>query len=104
MTHRYAVSRRTLLRGAGAAVALPLLDVMRPYSDAAEPQKRTRRLAYLYFPNGVADGAWDPRRVDPQGTLQSLNRWMAPLEPYRQRLLMIRNMWTPGNGYLADHR
>jgi len=102
MTHRYAVSRRTLLRGAGAAVALPLLDVMRPYSDAAEPQKRTRRLAYLYFPNGVADGAWDPRRVDPQGTLQSLNRWMAPLEPYRQRLLMIRNMWTPeGNGHGA---
>lgn len=102
MTHRYAISRRTLLRGASAAVALPLLDVMKPYTDAAQPRKRTARLAYLYFPNGVADGAWDPQRVDSRGTLQALNRWMAPLEPYRDRLVVIRNMWTPrGNGHGA---
>jgi hypothetical protein len=55
------IPRRTILRGAGAAVALPLLDVMLgPTSRAAEKQQATTRLAYLYIPNGVANGAWQP--------------------------------------------
>ena len=106
MTHPYAISRRTMLRGTGAAVALPLLDVMSPCTDAAETgNEKTgppRRLAYLYFPNGVASGAWDPQTVEAGGTIGSLNRWMKPLAPFQDQLVVIRNMWTPeGNGHGA---
>jgi len=106
MTHRYAISRRSMLQGTGAAVALPLLDVMSPCTEAAvladAESPSPRRLAYLYFPNGVADGAWDPQSVDRNGRITSLNRWMAPLKPYQDQLTVIRNMWTPeGNGHGA---
>ena len=106
MTHRYAISRRSMLQGTGAAVALPLLDVMSPSTEAAAPtdaeSASPRRLAYLYFPNGVADGAWDPQAVDRNGQITRLNRHMAPLQPYQDQLTVIRNMWTPeGNGHGA---
>ena len=68
------ISRRTVLRGAGAAVALPLLDVMLgPTSRAAEKQQSTTRLAYLYIPNGVANGAWQPEKVE-DGRIVKLNK------------------------------
>ena len=115
MTHRYAISRRTVLQGAGAAVALPLLDVMRPFTEGADRAAITasesvanttaaspRRLAYLYFPNGAASGSWDPASIGADSRLQKLNPWMAPLEPLRDRISVIRNMWTPeGNGHGA---
>jgi len=92
-----------MLRGAGAAVALPLLDVMTGRTTrAAESAKSTTRMAYLYIPNGVADGAWQPRRVGANDRLQELNPWMRSLEAYREDLTIFRNMWTPrGNGHVA---
>jgi hypothetical protein len=97
------LSRRTILRGAGAAIALPLLDVMTGRTTrAAETANPTTRMAYLYIPNGVADGAWQPKRVDANDRLQELNPWMRSLEAYREDLTIFRNMWTPrGNGHIA---
>ncbi|MEO2025973.1 MAG: DUF1552 domain-containing protein [Fuerstiella sp.] len=97
------ISRRTILRGTGAAVSLPLLDVtMGPSSAAASRTAPPTRLAYLYIPNGVADGAWQPKEVDDQGRLVSLNRWMSSLDSFRTDLTIFRNMWTPrGNGHIA---
>jgi hypothetical protein len=97
------LSRRTILRGAGAAIALPLLDVMTGRTTrAAETATPTTRMAYLYIPNGVADGAWQPKRVDANDRLQELNPWMRSLEAYREDLTIFRNMWTPrGNGHIA---
>jgi len=92
-----------MLRGLGAAVSLPMLEVMTgPTTRAAETQKPTTRLAYLYIPNGVAEGAWQPEKTDERGRLQKLNRWMSPLEPHIGQLTVFRNMWTPrGNGHIA---
>ncbi len=97
------LSRRTMLRGAGAAVSLPLLDVMTGRTTrAAEQAKPTTRMAYLYIPNGVADGAWQPKQVDKAGRLGQLNPWMKPLEKYRSDITIFKNMWTPrGNGHIA---
>lgn len=54
-----------MLRGLGAAVSLPLLDVMSvPSLRAADDGRPPMRLAYLYIPNGVAEGAWQPQEVD----------------------------------------
>lgn len=103
------ISRRTVLRGLGATVALPLLDVMRPVSAlgggaAAAPgaAASARRLAYLYFPNGIARGTWHPAETAPDGRLRKLNEWMRPLEPFRDELIIPRNVWTPlGNGHVG---
>ncbi len=103
MNH-WRISRRTVLRGIGAAVTLPLLDVMEPARPVlgATPVKPTNRICYIYFPNGVATGAWTPQRIGPNGELQQLNDWMAPLESLKQHLVIPRNMWTPrGNGHGA---
>jgi len=89
-----------MLRGLGAAVSLPLLDVMS--ARASEDERPPMRLAYLYIPNGVAEGAWQPQEVDNRGRLVKLNRWMSSLEPYRDELTVFRNLWTPrGNGHIA---
>ena len=59
------ISRRTVLRGLGATVALPLLDAMLPRLSAAEAAKGKvlppRRMAFLYVPNGVIQSDWTPR-------------------------------------------
>ena len=103
MTGKWHISRRTMLRGLGAAVSLPLLDVMSPSRAVAVGKEHpTMRVAYLYIPNGVAAGAWQPDEVDSHGRLVRLNRWMASLEPYRGELTIFRNLWTPrGNGHIA---
>lgn len=97
------LSRRTVLRGTGAAIGLPMLDVMTaPSARAAEQASRTPRLAYLYIPNGVAEGAWDPQKVSADGRIVRLNRWMSSLQPLASKISLFRNLWTPrGNGHGA---
>ncbi len=101
------ISRRTLLRGLGATIALPLLDVMRPAAAGAATQAAggaasARRLAYVYFPNGIARGSWHPAKTGADGRLLQLNEWMSPLEPFRDDLVIPKNVWTPlGNGHVG---
>lgn len=60
--NRWPISRRTLLRGAGAAVGLPFLEAMLPRTArGAENAKPPVRLAILYMPNGVFLPAWYPK-------------------------------------------
>lgn len=103
MNGNWRISRRTMLRGIGAAASLPILDVMARPSRAAESADASPpRVAYLYIPNGVADGAWQPERVDKNGRLETLNQWMKPLQEHREELTIFRNLWTPrGNGHIA---
>ena len=54
-----ALSRRTFLRGAGATVALPLLDAMVP-ALSAQALKATPRLGFIYIANGVIQNQWNP--------------------------------------------
>jgi hypothetical protein len=58
-----AISRRTVLRGIGTAVALPLLDAMVPALTAQvkTPANAVRRLGVVYHPNGVIYENWLPK-------------------------------------------
>lgn len=104
---RKPISRRLMLRGATAAVGLPLLECMMGSSIRSTQAVQTAakppvRLCYLYFPNGVAPGSWDPVQTSDQSELKALNLWMAPLEKHKDNLLLLRNVWTPrGNGHGA---
>lgn len=93
------LSRRSVLRAAGAAVSLPLLDAMAPPLKATvEP---ATRMAYLYFPNGIPRGTWEPEKVGANGRLEKLNEWMRPLEPFKEDILLPTNVWTPqGHGHI----
>lgn len=59
---RQPLNRRTFLRGTGATLALPLLDAMRP-ARAAGAEKPPVRSAFLYFPNGVWEQGWVPKKA-----------------------------------------
>lgn len=78
------LSRRTLLRGAGAALALPFLDAMRPArsSQLAAPQ----RVLVVYRPHGCIPSAWVPAST---GADWQLSPILAPLERHRERLLVV---------------
>ena len=60
------LSRRTLLRGAGAALALPWLEAMMPgkvsaaESEGNAPEDSPLRMAALFVPNGVRQDMWTP--------------------------------------------
>ena len=57
------ISRRTLLRGAGVALALPFLDAMRSRSVSAQTQSPQRFLAF-FCPCGTEPGRWEPAPTD----------------------------------------
>jgi hypothetical protein len=98
-----ALSRRTFLRGVGAAVALPLLDAMIPALTAeaqtpAAPQ-RLRRLGYVYMPMGCDHTRWTP----PAGErLDELSFILAPLQPVRQQVSVLSNLELR-NAYPGTH-
>lgn len=100
MSNSWQISRRTMLHGLGASLALPLLDVMESCSAAADTPEATSRALYLYFPNGIVGGTWHPKRTGPRGELLELNESMQALEPFREHLVVPTNMHTPrGNGH-----
>ena len=85
-------SRRTVLRGVGATLALPLLDGMVPALTAISKTAAApvRRLALFYTPNGMAMGYWLPKSEGLLGdqlppTLASLNR-------FRERVTIVSGL------------
>ena len=58
------ITRRTVLRGLGVAMGLPLLDAMKPVAamaGAAAAEAMPVRMAFLFFPNGVNPNTWTPK-------------------------------------------
>ena len=82
-----AISRRTVLHGLGAAVALPLLDAMVPAMSASS--KPVPRLGVVYHPNGVIYDQWLPTGV---GTDYKLSPTLAGLQPFRDKLIVITGL------------
>ncbi|MBM3763297.1 MAG: DUF1552 domain-containing protein [Acidobacteria bacterium] len=74
------LSRRSLLRGAGVAIGLPLLEAM-------PATRRPRRLAVVYVPNGIIMKDWLPT-----GDGLEFNRILKPLEPFRNDITMINGL------------
>ena len=89
ITRRH-LSRRTLLRGVGATLALPLLDSMIP-AMAAVPAARAR-FGAVYFPHGATMSRWTPKDEGRDFTFSEI---LKPLEPYRSRINVISNLGQP---------
>lgn len=92
MSPMRSMDRRTILRGAGVAMALPLLDAMSPRASASSPSRSgltdaaPRRLVFVYTPNGVNRDVWTPAAP---GALDVLPPTLAPLDPWKSDLLVL---------------
>ncbi len=100
MITKKALSRRTVLRGLGATLALPLLDGMVPAltalgQTAAQP---IRRFGVVYLPNGVVIDQWTPAL---EGAAFELSPILRPLAPFRDRLLVLSGLSQNTNGLTA---
>src|SRR5262245_57307945 len=89
------LSRRTLLKGAGAAIGLPLLDAMIPAhtalaATAAAPQAR---LGFVYFPHGAVQRFWTPANT---GRDFEFSHVLKPLEPLRDYVTVVSGLRNKG--------
>ena len=81
MNDSFRIPRRTFLRGLGTAVALPLLDAMRPpraLAAALGASKTPVRMAFLFVPNGVNMTDWTPQATGADFDLPYI---LQPLQP-----------------------
>src|SRR5437764_1838334 len=89
-TKKY-LPRRTVLRGLGAALSLPLLDAMIPArtalaQTAAGPKPH---LGFIYFPHGAVIDKWTPSAT---GSDFEFTPILKPLEPFRKYLTIVSNL------------
>jgi hypothetical protein len=85
------ISRRTVLRGIGATIALPWLEAMLPRTllGAPAPAVAPRRMAFLYVPNGIDMANWTPAA---EGALTTLPATLQPLAPFQKDLLVLSGL------------
>ena len=92
------LDRRRFLRGAGAAVALPLLDCMTPL-HARPSTDKPRRAVFVYIPNGVNVLTW---QITTAGADFTFPEPMKPLEKHRALITPISGLHHP-NGIGQAH-
>src|SRR5438477_6168583 len=88
-----AIPRRTFLKGAQAALALPLLDAMIPAATAwaRTPAKPAPRLGFVFIPMGCDQARWIPPGPPGNGELAELSPILAPLKPVKDQVTVITN-------------
>jgi hypothetical protein len=96
------LSRRTVLKGAGATIALPLLDAMIPARTAlaqtvAAP---TSRLGFVYFPHGALQEEWTPTRSGRDFDFPFI---LKPLEPFREHVTVVSGLRNKGGESSSPH-
>jgi hypothetical protein len=96
------LSRRTVLKGAGATIALPLLDAMIPAGTAlaqtvAAPSSR---LGFVYFPHGALHEEWTPTRTGHNPDFPFI---LQPLEPYRDYVTVVSGLRNKGGESSSPH-
>ncbi len=94
-----AISRRTVLRGAGTVIALPLLDAMIPAFAPAASTAPVRRFGVVYHPNGIIYDQWLPKG---EGVHFELSPTLKGLEPLKDKLIVITGLFSDQAEALGD--
>ena len=83
--------RRTILRGVGTALALPLLDAMVPAlrAERLTAAAPVRRLGFVMYPLGVDQDRWRPKG---EGADYEFSEALAPLAPHRKKFVVISGL------------
>src|SRR3954447_17667655 len=88
------ISRRTVLRGAGAALALPWLESMAhgaPAETAGTLSESPLRMVFMYMPNGVVPSYWTPKG---SGEDYEITPHLKPLENLKSEFMLLENLWN----------
>ena len=99
------IHRRTVLRGLGAAISLPVLEAMFPFNAFAQSLKaRPTRMAFIFAPNGVDIANWMPAAEGPLGAMPSI---LQPFDPIKSKVNVLtglaqHNAFALGDGP-GDH-
>jgi hypothetical protein len=98
------ISRRTVLRGLGATIALPFLDAMLPAfaRPALQSALAPLRMAYLYVPNGIVMEHWTPVGDLGSTPLDELPRILSALAPHRRKVLILSGLTSDGGRAHGD--
>jgi hypothetical protein len=107
MISKKSLSRRTVLRGMGVSLALPLLDSMVPAMTALSRTAASpvRRFGTVYVPNGIQMINWKPKSI---GTDFDLSPILSPMAPLRDKMIVVSGLTNkvadalPGEG-AGDH-
>jgi hypothetical protein len=96
------ISRRTVLKGAGATFALPLLDAMIPAGTvlAQTAAAAGTRLGFVYFPHGALQDEWTPTKV---GRDFDFSYILKPLEPFRDHVTVVSGLRNKGGESASPH-
>lgn len=101
--NRKQLHRRTLLKGAGVSLALPLLDAMIPsmtaLADTPASPARLRRLGFVYIPMGCDITRWTPPGDE---RLEQLSPTLSPFAPVKEHVSIISNLELR-NAYPGTH-
>ncbi len=92
MKSSWQLDRRHVLRGAGAAIALPMLQCMRPLRGAAAENTRPKRSVFIYVPNGVNTLTW---QIEQAGRDYQLTAPMRSLQRHREEITPISGLHHP---------
>lgn len=85
------LSRRTVLKGLGASIALPWLEAMGPFTGWASqaPNRVPVRMAFVYVPNGKNMADWTPSA---EGADFTLPRILEPLSEVREYVSVLTGL------------
>ena len=89
------MNRRTILRGAGVALALPWLASLAPRAAGAAANTAPKRFLPIFFPNGAAEW-WRPAAVG-QGDAWALSPILQPFQALKKKMIVLTNLeaYTP---------
>jgi len=96
------LSRRQVLKGAGATIALPLLDAMVPAGTALAqtPAAQGPRLGFVYFPHGALEEEWTPKQTGRDFDFQYI---LKPLEAHRDYVTVVTGLRNRGGESSSPH-
>ena len=81
------LSRRTMLKGAGASIALPMLDAMIPAASAQAGPKL--RVGFVYIPHGAVYNSWTPKQT---GSDFEMSQILASLADFKDRMTIVSDL------------
>jgi hypothetical protein len=101
ITKKY-LKRRSVLRGLGASIALPLLDAMIPAATAlgATAARPTPRMGFVYFPHGAVMQHWSPVAT---GTDFEIQKILEPTAKHRAQMTIVSGLRNRGGESATPH-
>src|ERR1700681_3752099 len=85
------ISRRTVLHGAGCAMALPWLESLDAFADTSTPAAFPQRFGVVFLGCGIKEDHWS---AEGAGAAMKLSKTLEPLEPLKQKINVIDGLYV----------